>query len=210
MTSAEFSYMESIGYTGSIADKRNAYYNDLLTNGGDPNRAASGIYIPNDRSLYQNTAAITSGTMRCTYFTPGKTTSVTGITQWTGSTAAGATPTLCKYGLFAVNADGSLTLLSDTPNDTALFAATDTAYRKALTTPQILLPGRRYAVGTLVVTAAALPTLTSVVPSTSVSIATVLASAPRLTSSFVAADVPASVAAGSLSFSNRYYAYLVD
>lgn len=30
MTSAEFSFLEGIGYSGSLADKRNAYYNDLL------------------------------------------------------------------------------------------------------------------------------------------------------------------------------------
>lgn len=30
MTSAEFSYLASIGYAGSIADKRNAYYMDLI------------------------------------------------------------------------------------------------------------------------------------------------------------------------------------
>ncbi len=30
MTSAEFSYLASIGYAGSVSDKRNAYYNDLI------------------------------------------------------------------------------------------------------------------------------------------------------------------------------------
>lgn len=30
MTSAEFEYLRRIGYFGSIADKRNAYYNDLI------------------------------------------------------------------------------------------------------------------------------------------------------------------------------------
>lgn len=30
MTSAEFSYLASIGYSGSVSDKRNAYFNDLI------------------------------------------------------------------------------------------------------------------------------------------------------------------------------------
>lgn len=31
MTSAEFSYLASIGYAGSVSDKRNAYFNDLIS-----------------------------------------------------------------------------------------------------------------------------------------------------------------------------------
>lgn len=79
----------------------------------------------------------------------------------TGSTAAGATPTLCRIGLYQVSTILGIltgTLVASTPNDTTLFAAANTAYTKAWSVAPAIQPGQRYAVGTLVVTAAAAPT----------------------------------------------------
>lgn len=45
-TAKEFQYLQQIGYNGSIADKRNAYYTDLITNGGQPDRPTVGEIIP--------------------------------------------------------------------------------------------------------------------------------------------------------------------
>ena len=45
-----------------------------------------------------------------------------------------------------------------TANDTALFAASNTAYTRSLTAPFSKVAGQRYAAGPLVVTAAATPT----------------------------------------------------
>lgn len=42
MTSAEFSYLASIGYAGSVSDKRNAYYNDMILYGADRSIVPSG------------------------------------------------------------------------------------------------------------------------------------------------------------------------
>lgn len=79
----------------------------------------------------------------------------------TGSTAAGATPTLCRIGLYQITTILGIltgTLVASTPNDTTLFAAANTPYTKAWSVAVTPQPGQRYAVGTLVVTGAAAPT----------------------------------------------------
>lgn len=44
MTSAEFEYLRRIGYFGSIADKRNAYYNDLIISAADRINVKSSVW----------------------------------------------------------------------------------------------------------------------------------------------------------------------
>lgn len=60
-------------------------------------------------------------------------------------------------GIYSVAANGDLTLVASTPNDTTLFAATFTSYSKALSAALNKVAGQRYALGLIVVTAAAIP-----------------------------------------------------
>jgi hypothetical protein len=100
-----------------------------------------------------------SGNLRMQYFTARHSGTATNVRILSGTTAAGATPTLVRIGLYTVDVSGNITLVASTANDTALLAATNTAYTKALQTPYAIVKGQRYGLGLLVVTAAAVPSV---------------------------------------------------
>lgn len=130
--------------------------NDLFPTGNET--------IPRSRADSYNIGLGGSGLTMLTSFTAYRTEQANFVAVQTGSTAAGATPTLCKMGLFVVNNATSTTLfdytlVSATANDTTLFANAYQGYKRALLTPYTLQAGTRYAFGVLVVTAFALPNL---------------------------------------------------
>lgn len=140
----------------------------------------------------------TSQLLRLTYFTATRSEPVVSLRLVSGSTAAGATPTLCRAGLYSVSAAGDLTLIGAINNDTSLFAATSTTYTRALAAPAATVAGARYALGTLVVTTATAPQ----VGGFSSLAAGELAVAPRITGSVSGqTDLPSSIAAGSVGTS---------
>jgi hypothetical protein len=110
---------------------------------------------------FMTTASVplTSGTMRLTYFTSRKSETTTQVRVYSGSTAAAATPTLCKVGLYLIDGSGVPNLVAATANDTAMFAATNTAYTRSWTTPYAKIVGQRYVLGVLVASATTMPTL---------------------------------------------------
>lgn len=157
------------------------------------------------RSLVLSGAAGSgSGNLRLTYFTARKSETITQVRMWTGGTAAGATPTLVRIGLYTVATDGALALVAATASDTALFAATNTSYTKAFAAPYGKVAGQRYAVGALIVTGAAAPSFmgNSVWASASAEVS----AAPRLTGLVSSqADLPASVAGAAVSANGQYH-----
>jgi len=104
-----------------------------------------------------------SGFIMLSYFTAYRTETANFVACQTGSAGAGATPTLCKMGLYLVNNQFSptnnLTLLSATANDTALFANPYAGYKRQLLTPVAMTAGTRYAFGILVVSAFGMPAI---------------------------------------------------
>jgi hypothetical protein len=152
-------------------------------------------------NVVASNGAFASQSLRLTYFTARKTESLSQIRVWTGGTAAGATPTLIRFGLYSVATNGDITLVASTPNDTTLLATINTAYTKAFSAAYTVATGLRYAVGILVVSAAAMPSFMTA--SIFTNFAAELAQAPRRTATISAqADLPASVASGSLSNSS--------
>jgi hypothetical protein len=101
-------------------------------------------------------ANLVSGQENFIFFTAKKTETINNVYTIT-TAAAGATPTLCRFGIYSVDSSGNLTLVASTPNDTTLFAAANTAYTKALSAPFNKVAGQRYAVGLLIVSAASMP-----------------------------------------------------
>ena len=104
----------------------------------------------------------TSQVLRLTFFKPRKSEAITSVRLSTTGTAAGATPTLIRIGIWEADVDNSsatFTLVASTPNDTSLLAATNTRYTKALSSTWNKRAGIRCAAGLLVVTAAAAPTV---------------------------------------------------
>ncbi len=216
-TAPEFVYLRQIGYTGSLADMRNAYFNDLINGkttpfGGD-SAPTVGEYIPDIESWVSNGAnnQPPSGQVRFTFFTAKKTESITGLTIYSGSIAAAATPTLCRMGVYSVdNAAEDLTLVASTPNDTALFAATNTAYQRNFSAPWNKIAGKRYAFGVLVVSAAATPSFAGSFIVAGAGIPSLSNLPPRRMATLAGqTDLPASVSAASLATSHmKIGAYL--
>lgn len=157
------------------------------------------------RMVTSQSVATTSQTLRLTYFTARKTESIGNVRIISGSTAAGATPSLIRVGIYTVDGSGNLTLVASTANDTSLLASGTTEYPKALQASFTKTRGQRYAVGVLVVTAATAPTLTgggNLIPSAAAG------RAPRLGGSVTGqSDLPSSVSAGSIN-DNAHQAYV--
>lgn len=100
-----------------------------------------------------------SQVLKLTYFRAQKTQTVSEIRAWVGTTAAGATPSISRYGLWTANEEGALlSLVASTPNDTSLFTGTvQSAKTKSLSSSYELVKEQYYAVGLLCVTSAAVP-----------------------------------------------------
>lgn len=171
---------------------------------------------PNDLLVGESTiprnaiasSSVTSGgsSLRLTYFTASKTENVSSVRVITGGTAAAATPTLCRIGIYAVGDNGDLTLIASTPNDTTLFAAASTVYTKALSAPFVKYKGLRYAVGILVVSGVATPSFqgNNSVPASEAAIA------PRMVGYSAQTDLPATITEASLSAgTNQFYVALI-
>ncbi len=111
-----------------------------------------------NRLLATSTAGASNGNFRGPYFTCRKSQTITKIRTIVGSTnQVGAT--LCRIGLYTVDASDNLTLVASTANDTSLWASAGTAYDKALSASYAVTRGTRYAVGHLVVGASQAPSL---------------------------------------------------
>lgn len=139
-----------------------------------------------------------SGVMVLSYFTAHQAvSSAANVYVRSGATAAGATPTLVRWGLYSVAGNGDLTLVASIANSTNLFAATNTGYTRSISTPYSLTAGQRYASAWLIVTSAAMPTIIGPGPAVG---AAELAIAPRLTGQVSGqTDLPSSVSAGSVA-----------
>jgi hypothetical protein len=167
-----------------------------------------GEAIYNRKDITSSAVTVASGSLRLAYFTAQRPNEfITQIRLYSGSTAAGATPTLVRIGVYEVNeVTGDLTLVASTANDTTLFAATNTSYTKALSASWLKEKGKRYAIGVLVVTAAAVPTFTgqNAIP------AGEAAMSPRITAYTAQTDLPNTITAGSLTngASRIYYVCL--
>lgn len=170
-----------------------------------------GAYIPVDPNALESgesnfartdanaAASMTSGALRIGFFTARKTFTATKLRVCTSTTAAGATPTLVRFGLYTVASNGDITLAASTENDTALLASQSTQYEKALSASYGVSAGLRYGIGVLVVTGATAPTIAGL----SVSTASAEAGAsPKICAAVSGqTDLPASVAAGSVASS---------
>lgn len=159
-------------------------------------------------ALGSATLSTTSGILRLSYWTARKTESSTQVRVYTGGTAAGATPTVCRMGVYSLDpATGNGTLAAAIANDTTLFAAGTTAYTRSLTSTFSKVAGTRYAFGLLVVTGATAPTMVGEVVGSTAEFAV----APPMSASLPGqSDLPASFTAGSLSTSSsRIYAAIL-
>lgn len=161
------------------------------------------------RVLAAGTSSQSTTNLRLCYFTARKTGTIATVQLASGGTAAGATPTLIRVGIWTADAAGALiSLVGSTPNDTALFAVANTSYSKGLSASFTMTQGQRYALGVLVVTAATAPTI---VGGTTFINAVDAGLSPRISGTVGGqSDLPASVVSGSITNGNsRPFAVLL-
>lgn len=111
-----------------------------------------------DRSIVNQAAASTTQILKLIGFTARATQNISQIRVVTNATAAGATPSLCRFGVYSRDSANLYTLIASTPNDTTLFAAANTTYNKSFSSAFLKTAGTDYLVGLLIVSAAAFPT----------------------------------------------------
>jgi hypothetical protein len=155
---------------------------------------------PFPRELASGSVTMTSGRLKLSYFTALKNETVATASISCFGTAAGATPTLIRLGLYTVAGDGALTLVASTPSDTTLLATTFTRYTKAFSVAYAKVAGQRYAVAALVVTAAAAPAVYGNTALASVDAGLAPMIGARLDAQ---TDLPGSVAAGAVTAHNE-------
>lgn len=145
-----------------------------------------------------------SGALRLTYWTARKSETVNQVRIRTGGTAAAATPTLCRIGVYEEAGSGDLALVASIANDTTLFAAGSTVYTRNFSAPWQKRRGTRYAMGLLVVSAAVLPTfygISGITAGNGLDSAE-LAATPRLNGNLSSqTDLPSSITTGSVAAS---------
>lgn len=121
------------------------------------NRQALGQEVFPKELISNDTVAALSGTIPLNYFTAYKSETITHIRTYSGNTAA-ALATICKVGLYLVNADETLTRVAISASDTSLWSTTFGEWSVPLLAPYDVVKGTRYAAAQLIVTAGTLPT----------------------------------------------------
>lgn len=182
----------------------------LLTGSGVTSAEVPAVGIESmPRAMTTSGQNLNNGQLRFSHFTPTTSLTATSVVTETSSIAAGATPTLCRIGLWEVAENGDLTLVASTANNTALWSAPNTKYDTPLVLPVDIIAGRRYALGVLCVTAASAPQIVG----WSAVYGNDLFLAPTLTSQVAGGgqtDLPASIpfASTAASFSRHYAVFL--
>jgi hypothetical protein len=124
----------------------------------DPNARGGGEETLPRLLCPTNAVSSASGALCLTYFTAKCAVVCTKIESYVTGTAAAATPSLCRVGLYSVASNGNLSLVASAANATSLWSATWTPYVSSLSASYTLIGGQRYALGYLIVTAGATPT----------------------------------------------------
>lgn len=148
-----------------------------------------------------NMPAGVSGTVYLTFRRAIRTETISQIASRSGTTAAAATPTLCRMGVYEVDeATGNLTLVGSCPNDTAIWSAVNTRYIRTLAAPYTKQAGKLYAYAVLTVTGVGLPTWIGLVDGASGIYGSALLSSPPMFAGVSGqSDLPATIAAASLA-----------
>jgi hypothetical protein len=127
--------------------------------------------IPRWAATSANSITMATGVVRFAYFTARQTQTITKLRFSSANTAAAATPTLVKFGLYSVDVSGNLTQIGVTASDTSIFSVAQTDYSISLSASASVTEGSQYAIAAIVVTGATAPTIAGTVASTPASTA---------------------------------------
>lgn len=185
LTDAELATLLATQLNGTYVGLADALTSSVLTNG-------EGNWW---RPSISASASLPNQTLRLVYFTARKTETITKLVMTSSTTAAGATPTLVRFGIYSVAGNGDLALIHAIANDTGIFVSTGTEYERALTSSFSKVQGTRYAVASLVVTGATAPTVIGQTSPNGLGWGV----EPRLVGAVTGqTDLPASISAGSI------------
>lgn len=168
----------------------------------DPFSIAPGSQTMRREDVTSTALTQASGELRFSMFMARYNFVATKIMMRTGASSAGATPTLCRYGLYLLSTDATtLTLVGSSASDTSLFAATNTQYSKTLSSPVTMQTSARYGITALFVSGASAPSFTGV------SAQADLFAIPPVMNGVLAgqSDLPASVAISSLGTTSQLF-----
>lgn len=142
----------------SLNDLELMFFNRGMTLSVNPPNISSGEEAFN-RFFISGAVSSPSQRLRITFTRARKTEPITKLRTITSSTAAGATPTLCRVGVYSID-ETTLngTLITGCVNDTTLWAAANTEYVSTLQSAWNKVAGALYAEASICVTAAAAPT----------------------------------------------------
>lgn len=193
----------AVGTDGQVPSANPVTATGLEWRPRDPDQINPGVGTISRETFSSNTnvaLGTASGNLRLIYFTAPRAESWNTV-GWTGGTvAAGATPTLVRFGVYLVAGNGDLSLVASTANNTALFAVASAVGAQPLTATYNAVSGQRYAVGVLVVSAAAIPSIQG----TSGNQGTAQLTLPPRKTALLAgqADLPLNIVSGTLAVSN--------
>lgn len=160
-----------------------------------------GIETINRTLLVSSNVPTGNQNLRLNYFTARKSLLSTQSRVVGGGTAAAAAPTLVRWGLYSIAANGDGTLIAAIANDVTLFSVALTTYTRPWLAPVNIVSGQLLAFGLLVVTAVAAPTVDGVMisgPGESLL-------SPRINGNIGGqADLPANFAAAAPSVSGSW------
>lgn len=214
---------------GPVGNESNHTFDGITVKGGIQLGESGPYFAPNEtqpfgllsprqggfenvpRILCSASNVSTNQRLHLNYFTAPVTKTLTSIEFTVAGTAAAATPTLIRYGIYTVSLPTyNLTLAASTTSDTALLATIDTASAAPITSPAAgytVQAGTLYAMAFLCTSGAALPTLCGPV----VARAGIQATFP-LHARFLAsqADLPATVTHSGTTASTNFFYWFVS
>jgi hypothetical protein len=115
---------------------------------------ATNFIEPTGRQALTTAQGLVNTAQYWTFFTPLYPLTITQIAYASANAASGLT--LCRFGLYTMNADGAGTLVARTANDTTCFNASNTIFTRTLdatdgyVSSYALVAGQRYAVSVAV------------------------------------------------------------
>jgi len=162
---------------------------------------AIGEFVPRRLSANAVTGVAVDGVLYGPVFKAEKTETIGSVTLYTGTTAAGATPTLARVGVYSINPlTQDCSLIAFTTNDTTLFSATNTAYTKVFSTTWNKVAGNYYFLSLLMKSGAAMPNFVGWVGPSPTVTEGILAVWPALSFKLTGqTDLPASISGAALT-----------
>ncbi len=193
--------------TRTLSELRAAFVADVEV-AKDTDELVVGEGTMSRRLVNSSTISSGSGLFRIGLFTARKSETIRRVTVFSGDTAAAATPTLCRVGIYRLENDGSATLIASIANDTTLFATNQTSYTRALLNSFEKVKNVRYGIGTIVVSGFATPTLVGLATRLVGNNDAHMVNSPPISTAISAlTDLPATITAAQLSVGSSVAPY---